>query len=47
MIKLKTNLSFDISLEHKLQETVTRTTKRISKLFVVAKEIISKRRLKS
>jgi len=47
MIHLKTKLAFDVSLERKPQTTVKRSTKSISKLFVVIKEIIQKRHLKS
>lgn len=47
MIRLKTKLSFDISLERKPHVFVTRSTKSISKFFVVVKEVIRKRLLKS
>ncbi|MBP3763123.1 MAG: hypothetical protein J6I49_04480 [Bacteroidales bacterium] len=46
MIRFKTNLSFDISLERKRQTVETKKTKTISKFFVVINEIISKRLLK-
>ena len=47
MIKLKTKLSFDFSLERNPQRYVTRVTKSISKLMVVVKEVMKKRLLKS
>lgn len=47
MIKFKTSFSFGFSVERKRQVTETKVTKRISKLFVVAKEIAKKRLLKS
>ena len=42
MIKLKTNLSFGFILERKDSIKETRITKSISKLLVVAKEIVSR-----
>lgn len=47
MIKFKTNFSFGFALEHKHQITETKVTRSISKLFVVAKEIVRKRLLRS
>ena len=47
MIKFKTNLSFGFSLEHKNQKAETKVTRSISKLLVVAKEIVKTRLLKS
>lgn len=47
MIKFKTSFSFGFSLELKRQVSETKVTRRISKLFVVAKEIARKRLLKS
>ena len=47
MINLKTKVSFDISLERKRKTVESKTTKSISKFFVVAKEIISKRLLRN
>ena len=47
MIKFKTNLSFGFSLEQKHQKTETKVTRSISKLLVVAKEIVMTRLLKS
>ena len=47
MIRLKTNLSFGFSLERKPQTTETKVTRSISKLIVVAKEIVKTRLLKS
>lgn len=47
MIKFKTNLSFGFSLEHIHQEKETKVTRSISKLLVVAKEIVKTRLLKS
>lgn len=47
MINLKTNLSFGISLERKHRVEMTKETKSISKLFVIVKEVIRKRLLKS
>lgn len=47
MINLKTKVSFDISLERKRKTVESKTTKSISKFFVVAKKIISKRLLRN
>ena len=47
MVKLKTKFAFDVSLERSPQEYVTRKTKSISKFFVVVKEVIRKRLLRS
>ena len=47
MIKFKTNFSFGFSVERKRQVTETKVTRRISKLLVVAKEIVSRRLLRS
>jgi hypothetical protein len=47
MIKFKTSLSFGFSLERMQKVSETKVTKSISKLLVVAKEIVKKRLLKS
>ncbi len=47
MVKLKTKLAFDVSVERSPQEYVTKETKSISKLFVVVKQVIRKRLLRS
>ena len=47
MINLKTNLSFGISLERNHRAAMTKETKSISKFFVVVKEVIRKRLLRS
>ena len=47
MIKFKTNLSFGFSLERKQKVAETKVTRSISKLLVVAKEIVKTRLLKS
>ena len=47
MIKFKTNLSFGFSLEHKQKVMETKVTRSISKLLLVAKEIVKTRLLKS
>lgn len=47
MIKLKTNLSFGFSLERKQKVVETKVIRSISKLLLVAKEIVKTRLLKS
>jgi len=47
MIKFKTSFSFGFSLERKQKVSETKVTRSISKLIVVAKEIVSRRLLKS
>ena len=47
MIHFKANVSFGFSLERKHQTAETKVTRRISKLLVVAKEIVKTRLLKS
>lgn len=47
MIQFKTNLSFGFSLKRKRQVTETMVSRSISKLLVVAKEIVKTRLLKS
>ena len=47
MIRLKTKLAFDISMERQPRQYAKRSTKTISKFFVVVKEVIQKRLLKS
>ena len=47
MIKLKTKLAFDISMERQPQTNAKRSMKSNSKFFVVVKEVIQKRLLKS
>ncbi len=46
MIKFKTNFSFGISLE-RTRKAVPEVSRTISKVLVVAKEVIQKRLLKS
>ena len=47
MIKFKTSLSFGFSLERKHRITEAKVSRSISKLLVVAKEIVKTRLLKS
>ena len=47
MIKFKTSLSFGFSLERKHQIIEAKVSRSISKLLVVAKEIVKTRLLKS
>ena len=47
MINLKTKLSFDILFERRPKNNVRRSTKSISKFFVVVKEVIKKSLLRS